>query len=190
MEIKKLFPTEVAFDQLDDPQLIKDLLRESMTENPSGDLWTLDTPAINKVKAILESKVNEYATAVGFERHFHSTRAWVRVYKFAGYTSAHHHALNSFISVCLYLKATGDGKFIMHDPRGSVNWLDIEPKNHSRPKNEFPTEGYSYAGSNIQKVSPQTGMIVIFPGYLTHSVEPNLSQQERIVLASNYHYKI
>lgn len=188
MEIKNLFPTEVGVDYLDDPQLIADLLREGMQPNNSGNLWKSDSPAVVKVKAILTEKVNEYAKRVGFERELESTRGWIRVYKFGGYTSAHHHAYNSFISVCLYLKANGDGRFVMHDPRGAINWLDVEPKNHARPKDEFPTEGFSYPGSNINKVEPQTGMIVIFPGWLTHSVEPNLSNQERIVLASNYNF--
>lgn len=30
MDIKKLFPTEVAFDELTDTQLISDLLKESL----------------------------------------------------------------------------------------------------------------------------------------------------------------
>ena len=36
MEIKKLFPTEVAVDYLNDKQLIADLLREGMQPNSSG----------------------------------------------------------------------------------------------------------------------------------------------------------
>jgi uncharacterized protein (TIGR02466 family) len=189
MKIENLFPTEIGVDKLDDPQLIADLLKEGLTTNQSSNLWTLNTPAINKAKAILEQKVNEYAKAVGFERELESTRGWIRVYKFGGYTSAHHHAYNSFISACLYLKANGDGRFVMHDPRGSISWLDTEPKNHARPKDEFPTEGHTYPGSNTNKVEPQTGMIIIFPGWLNHSVEPNLSNQERIVLASNYNFR-
>lgn len=189
MEIKNLFPTEVGVDYLDDQRLIAEVLRDGMSSNNSGNLWNTDAPSIVKVRRILEEKVNEYAKRVGFEREFETTRGWIRVYKFGGYTSAHHHAFNSFISVCLYLKANGDGRFVMHDPRGAVNWLDVEPKNHARPKDEFPTEGFTYPGSNTNKVEPQTGMIVIFPGFLTHSVEPNMSQQERIVLASNYNFK-
>ena len=188
MEVKNLFPTEIGVDYIDDKELIANLLREGMTANSTGNLWKNNSPAINKVKSLIEEKVNEYAQKIGFERRLETTRGWIRVYKFGGYTSAHHHAYNAFISTSLYLKANGDGRFVMHDPRGAVNWLDVEPKNHARPKNEFPTEGFTYPGSNTNKIEPQTGMLIIFPGWLTHSVEPNLSQHERIVLASNYNF--
>lgn len=189
MKIQNLFPTEIGIDYLDDKQLIADLLRDGMTTNDTSNLWTVDTPAIAKVKSILEQKVNEYAKAVGFEKELESTRGWLRVYKHGSYTSAHHHAYNSFISAVIYLKANGNGRFVMHDPRGSISWLDIEPRNHARPNGEFPTEGHTYPGSNTNKVEPQTGMIMIFPAWLNHSVEPNMSQQERIVLASNYNFR-
>lgn len=190
MQIKPIFPTEIGISQLDDKTLIQQLLViHNKNKNDTGNLWLDTDPAVQQVKQFIEEECNKYATLVGFNRVFKSTRGWIRTSNFSDYTSAHHHASNAFISGCLYLKANGNGKFLMHDPRGSVNWLDIEPKNHSTPKNEYPTEGYTYSGSNVLKISPQTGMLTFFPGWLAHSVEPNLNRESRVCLAFNLDYK-
>ena len=39
--------------------------------------------------------------------------------------------------------------------------------------------------SNILRIKPEEGMLVLFPSWLTHSVDPNMSSDERVVISFN-----
>ena len=43
--------------------------------------------------------------------------------------------------------------------------------------------------ANNNGVKPEPGMLVLFPSYLEHSVNPNLSDHERIVISFNISLK-
>lgn len=189
MKIHHLFPTEIGIDHLGDTQLISDLIRDGMKTNSLANLWKVESESISKVKLILEQKANEYAKEIGFGGELESVKATLRVSKYGQYTGAHHHSANAFICSCLYLKTTGSGRFVMHDPRGSIMWHDIEAKNRTTPNNAYPTVSHGYPGSTTQYIEPKVGMIVFFPGWMVHSVEPNMNQQDRIALASDYRFK-
>ena len=61
----------------------------------------------------------------------------------------------------------GDGVLILHDPRFNANL----------------TAGF---GRDYVKIFPRPGLMLLFPGYLWHSVTPHLGEARRLSLAMNF----
>ena len=92
--------------------------------------------------------------------------------KFAS-NAGHIHA-NSLISSAYYIDVGKDcGKIIFDDPR---------------PGSTIKKASYASVGNWNQgnvTVEPQTGLLVMFPSYLVHHVQPNMSEKERVILSFN-----
>ena len=92
--------------------------------------------------------------------------------KFAS-NAGHIHA-NNLISSVYYIKTNNkSGKIIFDDPR---------------PAATIKTAPYHSVGNWNQgnvTVEPQDGLLVMFPSYLVHHVQPNMSEEERIILSFN-----
>ena len=91
-----------------------------------------------------------------------------------GSANLRHQHGNSTISGAYYVKAPiNSGDIVFYDPR--------------------PAPVYSYPNvvnpnllnAQVNGVSPKEGSLVLFPSYLDHSVNENLSNEERIVISFN-----
>ncbi len=95
---------------------------------------------------------------------------WYNVCPKGGYNETHVHP-GAFLSGVYYLKKpekSGDINF--HDPRkGSM--CSREPQHVAR--------------GSLQRVDTKAGDIIIFPGWLEHSVEPNFDEEDRISISFN-----
>jgi hypothetical protein len=90
--------------------------------------------------------------------------AWTSLHANGTHHAPHHH-VDSVISGVIYVNVpkTGTGDLIFYDPRGSL-----------------PPFGKTL------HIAPKSGDLVLFPGYLVHSVEPTLSSNEtRISISFN-----
>ena len=65
------------------------------------------------------------------------------------------------------------GDIIFYDPR-------LAPV-YTYPKAVSP----NYLNAQVNGISPKEGALVLFPSYLDHSVNANLSKEERIVISFN-----
>ena len=91
-------------------------------------------------------------------------------------SNARHIHSNNFISAAYYVKAPEDsGEIVFYDPR-AANEIRSPIINTPNKLN-----------SNTFSVSPQEGLLVLFPSYLHHSVNINKSTKERIVISFNIH---
>ena len=91
--------------------------------------------------------------------------------------SMHMHS-NCYLSAAYYVKAPINcGEIVFHDHRQAR--LVRKPK--SKLINNLNTEEI--------KIEPKNGMLVLFPNYLYHSVNQNLSNDERIVISFNIDLK-
>ena len=85
---------------------------------------------------------------------------------------------NSYISAAYYVKAPEKcGDIVFYDPRQSR--LVRKPK-ISKLNN--------LNGEEVN-IKPTDGLLVLFPSYLYHSVNENLSNEERIVISFNVDLK-
>lgn len=105
------------------------------------------------------------------------TGMWSVINEKNSFNLRHNHA-NSHFSAAYYVKTNQkDGKIKFFDPN------EIKTMYHPKIKtqNEF--------SSSIVKIQPEEGKLLLFPSYLHHSVEPNLSEDDRIVVSFNIKIK-
>jgi hypothetical protein len=93
--------------------------------------------------------------------------------------SPHHHP-ECMLAVVYYVKVPeNSGDILLHDPRGSILWRDPQART------DVTWESYR----PYHKITPVPGMLLIFPGYVVHSVESNLSTEMRLSIAISTHFK-
>lgn len=98
-------------------------------------------------------------------------QSWVNLHDRGGFNFLHVHE-GSLLSGSYYLQVPpGSGRFVFRDPRPGVV--------HGYVKGAVPN-GYS----DIQ-LAPEAGLLVLFPCWMEHYVEPHDSDEPRIVIAFN-----
>ncbi len=98
-------------------------------------------------------------------------QSWINLHDRGGFNFLHVHE-GSLLSGSFYLKVPpGSGKFVFRDPRPGVI--------HGYVKGAVPN-GYS----DIQ-LAPDAGLLVLFPCWMEHYVEPHNSDEPRITIAFN-----
>ena len=91
-----------------------------------------------------------------------------------GAANAKHHHGNSDISAAYYVRAPKNcGNIVFHDPRPAPVF--------SHPRANNPNS----LNAMINSITPVEGGLVLFPSYLEHSVDPNSSGDERMVISFN-----
>ncbi len=107
-------------------------------------------------------------------------KSWTSITSKFGFNTPHCHADNTVVGV--YYVRTFDkcGDLLLHDPRGAHSFV---------PKYEINTDGYSVSDRLYHRITARCGQLVLFPAYIVHSVEPNMSDEVRISLAMNFKCK-
>ena len=96
-----------------------------------------------------------------------------------GAANLRHQHGNSTISGAYYVRAPkNSGDIVFYDPRPAPVY--------SHPNVVNP----NLLNAQINGVSPKEGALVLFPSYLDHSVNENLSNEERIVISFNIRIQI
>ena len=91
-----------------------------------------------------------------------------------GSANLRHQHGNSTISGAYYVRAPENcGDIIFYDPRPAPVY--------SHPNANSPNS----LNAQVNGISPREGALVLFPSYLDHSVNENLSNDERIVISFN-----
>ena len=91
-----------------------------------------------------------------------------------GSANLRHQHGNSTISGAYYVRAPKNcGDIVFYDPRPAAVF--------SHPNSKVPNS----LNAQINAISPKEGALVLFPSYLDHSVNENLSNNERIVVSFN-----
>lgn len=91
-----------------------------------------------------------------------------------GASNERHHHGNSALSAAYYVRAPKDcGDIVFYDPRPAPVF--------SHPIAKKP----NILNATVNSITPDEGLLVLFPSYLDHSVKPNLSSNQRIVISFN-----
>tara|TARA_B100000963_G_C22547182_1_gene634966 strand:+ start:38 stop:631 length:594 start_codon:yes stop_codon:yes gene_type:complete len=91
-----------------------------------------------------------------------------------GSTNSKHQHGNSTLSGAYYVRAPENcGDIVFYDPRPA-------------PVFYYPTSVSSNSlNAQINSITPKEGALILFPSYIDHSVNENLSNDERIVISFN-----
>ncbi len=96
-----------------------------------------------------------------------------------GSTNLRHQHGNSTISGAYYVRAPmNSGDIVFYDPRPAPVY--------SHPNITNP----NFLNAQVNGVNPKEGALVLFPSFLDHSVNENISSSERIVISFNIRISI
>ena len=96
-----------------------------------------------------------------------------------GSTNLRHQHGNSTISGAYYVRAPiNSGDIVFYDPRPAPVY--------SHPNVVNPNS----LNTQVNRISPKEGALILFPSYLDHSVNENHSNDERIVISFNIRIQI
>ena len=98
---------------------------------------------------------------------------WAIINEKDAWNQKHHHS-NSDLSAAYYVSAHENcGDIVFYDPRPAPV--------HNHPISKSPNK----LNATVNSIKPESGMLVLFPSYLEHSVNPNFSSEKRIVISFN-----
>ncbi len=143
----------------------------------SDRLDLLDVPALNALLTLIVDTATVVTGGMGFvDQQLALSAAWFVVSP-AGASNLRHCHPRSFLSGAYYVKAPpGSSSLCFHDPR--------PVKLHATPSStNFPVTPYTTEAVNCQV---REGLLVIFPGWLDHSVPAHRTEGERVVLSFNF----
>tara|TARA_A100001011_G_scaffold400732_1_gene518072 strand:+ start:6075 stop:6677 length:603 start_codon:yes stop_codon:yes gene_type:complete len=185
------FPTPIWASKLDNYkdaneeiyQYIKKLQKEDnqgvIRSNIKGwhskDFNLKDKEAQNFIK-LISPKIEQVLIDMDWDSKKQLTRItsmWAIINK-GGAANARHHHGNSAISAAYYVRAPNNcGDIVFYDPRPAPVY--------SHPWANKPNS----LNAMVNSITPDEGVLVLFPSYLDHSVNTNESDDERIVISFN-----
>ena len=185
------FPTPVWTLQLDNYQSVNEQMYQYIKITQSKDSKGISKSNIkgwhskdfnmqenepkNFIKFILPA-IEQVITDMNWEKQKQSiniNNMWA-IINIGGSANLRHQHGNSTISGAYYVRAPkNSGDIVFYDPRPA-------------PVFYYPTPVSSNSlNAQISSISPKEGALIIFPSYVDHSVNENLSNDERIVISFN-----
>lgn len=181
--INQLFPTPVIFAKLprkytDEEVAFIQKCGRSMSKNigntTSIDRYILNEPVMQSLKDFIQFHVNFYMSKIEAPSNpveAYITQSWINFTQPGEYHHKHEHP-NSYISGVMYINADPD-KDKIHFYKNGYQRIQIPTQTF----NEFNSESWWF--------SVGTCDLVLFPSYLTHTVEKTESSDTRISLSFN-----
>jgi uncharacterized protein (TIGR02466 family) len=141
----------------------------------SKDFDMKDLSPINFITAIKKS-INILISDMEWDLNIQSVKIssmWAIINKKGAWNQKHQHS-NSDISAAYYVTAhEGCGDIVFYDPRPA--------RVYKQPIAKSPNK----LNGTVNSIKPEAGMLVLFPSYLDHSVNANISDKKRIVISFN-----
>jgi uncharacterized protein (TIGR02466 family) len=146
----------------------------------STDKRVLERPEFEHVREIIMREVDRYTRevlAVTRNVEFYITDSWVNIHGRGHSAGAHVHH-NSLISGILYLQAAeSNGDLVFH--RDVLSLIPFPPAL------DLDVDAFNIYNCKSWGYSPRTNDVCLFPSVVSHSVDPNESDEERMCLAFN-----
>jgi uncharacterized protein (TIGR02466 family) len=150
-----------------------------LTQRPEACYQELMRRVVARVQAAIFDLAREQDVPVEL-RHRYAVQAWAMVMRHGDHTLVHDHAESHFSVV--YYPAAGDADREMFPDSGKLCFVDPRRGGIVIPGLElFPSQ---FA------IEPQTGLLIIFPGYLQHFVQPYRGGRPRVSISCNVRVEI
>ena len=142
----------------------------------------LKNPTIQKFTYACMGHIQDYITNYHFAKNYEIklTNLWFNCNRYKDYNKMHNHAGCDF-SACYYLKVPQDGgNFVLENPIPAFTSSGLY-RNRIAYYNEYNSGSYT--------IEAKSNKLIIFPSYVYHSVEPNMTDEDRITIAFNFNIK-
>ena len=160
-------------------ELNTQLLSIAPKYKPGTNYFDLDEPCVAELKNKVMPLIQKVADECNLGNDF--TISGRQNPTMPGGNNTPHHHPDCMLAVVYYVAVPiNSGDILLHDPRGSIMWQD--------PNARTDVSWQSYRP--YHKITPTPGTLLIFPGYVVHSVEANLSNALRMSIAISTQFKI
>jgi uncharacterized protein (TIGR02466 family) len=137
----------------------------------SEEMTVLGRPEFADLQPVIRSGCARALEQMGQGNTQFSLQSWINMHDRGGFNFSHMHE-DSLLSGTFYLSIpAGSGQFVFRDPRPGVI--------HAAVKGAVPN------GHADVHLTPSAGLLVLFPGWMEHYVEPHGSDEPRIALSFN-----
>jgi uncharacterized protein (TIGR02466 family) len=137
----------------------------------SKEMDVLERPVWVPLRAAIHSACAAALGEMGRSGQPFQLQSWINLHDRGGFNFLHMHEA-SLLSGSFYLEVpAGSGALCFRDPRPGVT--------HGSLKGSFPN------GHADIHLKPGTGLLVLFPAWMEHYVEPHESDEPRICIAFN-----
>jgi uncharacterized protein (TIGR02466 family) len=137
----------------------------------SADMMVLARPEFAALNQMITAACTSALSEMGQEGVVFSLQSWINMHDRGGFNFLHMHE-GSLLSGSFYLSVPpGSGQFVFRDPRPGVILGNV--------KGGIPN------GHADIHLTPSDGLLVLFPCWMEHYVEPHESDQPRITIAFN-----
>lgn len=126
-----------------------------------------EIPAFGELCNLVQMHADRWAKQVELGEKLIFFNGHFNEHKFGQLNAPHAHPLCKAVAI-FYVRALGKGHgdLLLHDPRGGINWINVEDD-----------DGRGVGSCRVfKRYTPASGDLFIVPAYLPHSVEPNLLQ--------------
>jgi uncharacterized protein (TIGR02466 family) len=179
----KLFTTHVGVYQIDDSESINReiLCIDGLLDNKYNfrnylDIWQLrdQVPALDKLYHAFLHNAASYANEcydLQYESsYFQMLEGWCSLsLPHNQIEKLHNHRLTDVAAVYYTQVTDQTGDIEFYDPRGGLGFVSLD----------------SAKPYNIHRHTPKTGQMILFPGWLLHTVCPNDTNTARVAIATN-----
>lgn len=192
MQILNLFPTPVWVNQLEPEQVeaingkaveLIERLREETPGIQAGSRWQTrndleDEPELQDLMSVVMESAGEVLSGLHIEhRGFLITGCWANIKPEGAGHRPHSHP-NNFLSGVYYVRLPSHGgRILFHDPRNQPYVISPRVTEH----NEY--------NCRTVNIPIREGSLIMFPAWLTHSVENNPEDLDRISISFNLMFK-
>lgn len=138
----------------------------------------LKHPIINKFIYACMPHIQDYVSNFNLAKNYNIEilNLWFNCNRYKDYNKMHNHA-GSELSACYYLKIPKDsGNFILENPNAGFT---------NQVFSDYPFAIYNEYNSGSYTISTKQNKLIVFPSYVYHSVEPNMTDEDRISIAFN-----
>jgi uncharacterized protein (TIGR02466 family) len=174
MWVTPVWEIQTDFDEQFNNELLAEVGQYYDADGANFNIWTANSPRLQELKnytvKLIKAQTYDYIAPNIKDFEFWHTRGWLNYHRPGQGMPIHGHG-SPKIAMTYYVKAPEKcGDLLLIDPRNGCDW-------------DSGNDGVN--GTKFNRIRPEEGKLVFFPGFVLHMVEPNQSSQDRISITSN-----
>ena len=178
MSIKHIFTTPIKVIPISNAEELNLVFGKAMKAGfkscVTNNLNQVDADLIKNT--LIKEVKTYYKEATDKDYNFKLFSSWSSITNKYEFVTPHAHPAHMVVGVYYVKTSENCGDLLLHDARGA-NDFDVLYE-----KNKYGTLSHRSA----YRYTPKAGELIIFPAYVIHSVEPNMSDETRISIGLNF----